>query len=133
MSPVLKLPRLGETMEEGRIVAWLVEAGAEVRARPDARAPVIARFDESARLLLTAQSGDFERVNLGGGRPGWVASGATSEAQGQVAEQGTHAELLERGGLYARLHALQNGYDAMHKRESRTEPWGTPGRVGEPA
>ncbi|MEM1428698.1 MAG: alpha/beta fold hydrolase [Pseudomonadota bacterium] len=28
MSPVLKMPRLGETMEEGRIVAWLVAEGA---------------------------------------------------------------------------------------------------------
>jgi len=27
--------------------------------------------------------------------------------EGKVAEQGTHAELLARGGLYARLHALQ--------------------------
>ncbi len=27
--------------------------------------------------------------------------------QGRLAEQGTHAELLARGGLYARLHALQ--------------------------
>jgi subfamily B ATP-binding cassette protein MsbA len=26
---------------------------------------------------------------------------------GRVAEQGSHAELLARGGLYARLHALQ--------------------------
>ncbi|HSI08391.1 MAG: ABC transporter ATP-binding protein [Rariglobus sp.] len=27
--------------------------------------------------------------------------------QGQLAEMGTHAELLEKGGLYAKLHALQ--------------------------
>jgi subfamily B ATP-binding cassette protein MsbA len=29
--------------------------------------------------------------------------------QGRLAESGTHMELLERGGLYARLHALQRG------------------------
>ena len=28
---------------------------------------------------------------------------------GKLAESGSHSELLERGGLYARLHALQFG------------------------
>ena len=27
--------------------------------------------------------------------------------QGRIAESGTHAELLQRGGLYAQLHRLQ--------------------------
>jgi subfamily B ATP-binding cassette protein MsbA len=27
--------------------------------------------------------------------------------RGRVAEQGTHAQLLANGGLYARLHAIQ--------------------------
>jgi ABC-type multidrug transport system fused ATPase/permease subunit len=27
--------------------------------------------------------------------------------QGQIAEEGTHTELIERGGLYAKLVALQ--------------------------
>jgi carboxyl-terminal processing protease len=64
----------------------LVQAGAELRARPDADAPVVARLEESTRLLLTGRSGTFARVNLGRGRPGWVISAATSAAEGQVAK-----------------------------------------------
>jgi subfamily B ATP-binding cassette protein MsbA len=37
--------------------------------------------------------------------------------EGQVAEQGTHAELLRRGGLYAHLYAQQF---AEQERDART-------------
>jgi subfamily B ATP-binding cassette protein MsbA len=33
--------------------------------------------------------------------------------QGRVAELGTHAELIGRGGLYARLHALHQSDGAL--------------------
>ncbi len=62
-----------------------VEGGTDVRAQPSAEAPVVGRIESSVRLLLTGKTDGFERVNLGGGRPGWVPSSATSAAQGQVA------------------------------------------------
>jgi subfamily B ATP-binding cassette protein HlyB/CyaB len=43
--------------------------------------------------------------------------------QGHMIEQGSHAELMRKPGLYARLHALQAG--------SRTRTAGTRSRVGE--
>jgi carboxyl-terminal processing protease len=63
-----------------------LEPGTEVRERPDGRAPVIATVDEQVRLLQAATSGGFARINLGGGRPGWVAVDAVSPAQGQVSK-----------------------------------------------
>ena len=38
-----------------------------------------------------------------------------TETAEQVAEQGRHAELLARGGLYARLHDLQFGAVAARR------------------
>jgi ABC-type multidrug transport system fused ATPase/permease subunit len=38
---------------------------------------------------------------------------------GLVHEQGTHEELVARGGIYAELHRLQNGSDSS---ESRRQP-----------
>jgi carboxyl-terminal processing protease len=62
-----------------------VSKGAEIRERPDPQAPLVGTLEDSARLLLTGRSQGFERINLGGGRPGWVAASATEAAQGKVA------------------------------------------------
>ncbi len=64
-----------------------LEAGTEVREWPDSNAPLVAIVQKPTRLLHTASSGSFERVNLGGGRPGWVAAAAIAPAQGQVAQE----------------------------------------------
>jgi len=63
-----------------------LESGTEVREWPDGSAPVIAIVEKPMRLLQTATSGAFARINLGGGRPGWVAADAVSPAQGQVTQ-----------------------------------------------
>lgn len=71
-----------ENLSSKRVVQ--VPAGTEIRERPDAGAEVIAQVQAPARFLLTALSGGFARLNLGGGRPGWVRAEAASPAQGQV-------------------------------------------------
>ena len=63
-----------------------LQPGTKVRERPDSGAPVFATVEKPVRLLQTATSGGFARINLGGGRPGWVAANAASPAQGQVAQ-----------------------------------------------
>ncbi|MGD8607462.1 MAG: MXAN_5808 family serine peptidase [Myxococcales bacterium] len=60
-----------------------LKAGTEILARPEQGAPVIGRTEQTVRLLHTATSGGFFRLDLGRGRPGWVPASeatATSEA-----------------------------------------------------
>jgi subfamily B ATP-binding cassette protein MsbA len=42
--------------------------------------------------------------------------------QGQIVEQGSHAELLAKNGLYARLHALQFAPEAEQPQPTDTPP-----------
>jgi len=68
-----------------RLVA--LKAGTEIRETPSSDAPVIARVEKAVRLLHTATGPDgYERINLGGGRPGWVRAGDAWAAKGQVSK-----------------------------------------------
>jgi carboxyl-terminal processing protease len=85
----LEIPISGEpgpvkALSTRRVVT--LQPGTELRERPDRSAQVIATAQKPVRLLHTATSGAFARVNLGGGRPGWVATQAASPAQGQAAK-----------------------------------------------
>jgi carboxyl-terminal processing protease len=90
----LKVPILDQVgaitkLSTKRVVS--LKPGAEVREWPGDGAPVIATVTESVPVLLTAKKGAFARIDLGGGRPGWVASSATSPARGPVAKEASLA------------------------------------------
>ena len=89
VSHKLKVPVLNESGGATDLATKQVvrlDAGTEVREWPGDGAPVIATVGEPLRLLQTATKGAFARINLGGGRPGWVSVEAASPAQGKVAK-----------------------------------------------
>ena len=62
-----------------------VKAGTEVREGPYDDSAKIATVEKPARLLVTATGPNgYQRLNLGGGRPGWVRASDTSTAKGAV-------------------------------------------------
>ncbi len=67
-----------------------LEAGTEIRGAPSSDAPIIARVEKTVRLLQTVAGrggpDGYKRINLGGGRPGWVRASDASAAKGQVSE-----------------------------------------------
>jgi hypothetical protein len=69
-----------------------VNAAAELRAWPDASAPVVAVASTPIALGRTATLGDFTRVDLGDGRPAWVATSAVGSgaARGELTYPITH-------------------------------------------
>jgi carboxyl-terminal processing protease len=90
----LKVPILAQTgaiTELSTKRAVSVKPGTEIREWPGDGAPAIATVTESVPLLLTAKKGAFARIDLGGGRPGWVAASATSRAEGPVAKEASLA------------------------------------------
>lgn len=88
-------------------------------ARAILRDPRILIFDEATSALDTQSERLIQQAmeRLMKGRTAFIIAHRLSTIQnadtilvmeqGHLAEQGTHAELLARGGLYAKLHALQ--------------------------
>ncbi len=88
-------------------------------ARAILRDPRILIFDEATSALDTQSERLIQQAmeRLMKGRTAFVIAHRLSTIQkadtilvmeqGRLAEQGTHAELLAQGGLYAKLHALQ--------------------------
>ena len=85
-----------------------LEPGVEIRERPDANAAVIATVNEPFRALHTANSGAYARVNLGAGRPGWVAAGAISPSQGQVSKDPSVVWAIPHSSPEIELAALES-------------------------
>jgi ATP-binding cassette subfamily B protein len=90
-------------------------------ARALARDPRVLLLDEATSSVDPATEGALQRAleRLRAGRTALVVAHRLATVlsaerilvlhKGKVRETGTHAELLARGGLYARLHALQFG------------------------
>ena len=102
----------------------LVSEGAEIRERPGANAPMVGVLEKPVRLLLTGRIEGFERVNLGGGRPGWVPSSATEAAQGKVASAPPVAWVTPHASPEIKLDGLESFVtrgDTVHLRGEATD------------
>lgn len=71
-----------EALSVKRVVS--LRPGTAILARPDDNAPVVGQVEQAVRLLETATSGAFMRLDLGGGRPGWAPAADASTAAGPV-------------------------------------------------
>ena len=104
--PIADEPSPVKTLPAKRVVS--LKPGTDVREWPDGSAPVIATVQEPLRLLHTATSGAFARINLGGGRPGWVATSAVSPAQGQVSQEPPLAWATDKASPEIEVAALDS-------------------------
>jgi carboxyl-terminal processing protease len=79
--PIVREPGTVQALPSASMVS--LQPGVELRERPDAGAAVIGRLEAPAKLAMTARSGAFVRVDMGDGRPGWLANDAISASSGK--------------------------------------------------
>jgi len=73
-----------ETLSVKRVVS--LRPGTQILGHPAESAPIVGRVEGPTRLLHTATSGAFVRLDLGGGRPGWVHTADAEPAAGPAAK-----------------------------------------------
>ena len=78
--PIVREPGTVTKVPPGTLAA--LPAGTAVLAKPSAGASVVGHLKSPARLPLQARSGEFARVDLGEGRPGWVAASGLETTKG---------------------------------------------------
>lgn len=74
-----------EVLSVKRVVS--LRPGTEILGHPAEAAPIVGRMAGPSRLPHTATSGGFFRLDLGGGRPGWVRATEAEPASGPVAKE----------------------------------------------
>lgn len=74
-----------EVLSSKRVVS--LRPGTEILGHPAETAPIVGRIAGATRLLHTATSGGFSRLDLGGGRPGWVRATDAEPASGPVTKE----------------------------------------------
>jgi len=81
----LTIPVVEEASPLGKVPAGVMASlpeGTKVYAQPSQTSPVVGELSSGARLPLEATSGEFARVDLGGGRPGWVEASVVKRTKG---------------------------------------------------
>ena len=76
----LPIAEPSQAPETERAVVAVTADDTPLRQAPSSDATIVARAPSGAAFRVTARSGDFYRLNLGGGRPGWVAASSTQTA-----------------------------------------------------
>jgi carboxyl-terminal processing protease len=78
--PISRAPESVTKAPKGAMVS--LASGTQIFATPSASAPPVGRLKSDVEVPLEATRGEFSRVDLGDGRPGWVRSSEADRTKG---------------------------------------------------